>query len=209
MLAQQLALIADRLRDISAFGLHYSENIHDRQRYQAVQDLAIELLALATGEATKDFEPLRATVLSHPTPFVGGDGAVVDHQGRMLLIRRADNQLWAMPGGALEAGETPAEGVQREVFEETGVRCEALKLVGVFDSRRSNSPSRHHLYHIVFLCRPVDTENFGQGTHREEVIDVKWFGEQEIPTELDPGHRQRIAETFRFLKDDSTALFDR
>jgi 8-oxo-dGTP pyrophosphatase MutT (NUDIX family) len=48
---------------------------------------------------------------------------VIDPQGRILLMQRTDDRKWAMPGGGLEVGETPAAGVVREAFEETGVRC--------------------------------------------------------------------------------------
>jgi ADP-ribose pyrophosphatase YjhB (NUDIX family) len=82
-----------------------------------------------------------------------GDGAVIDPDGRLLMDRRADNGMWAMPGGALEVGETPAEGVVWEVLEETGVHCRPVAMVGVFDSRLCGTESRHHLYHFVFLCR--------------------------------------------------------
>src|SRR5882757_5824408 len=105
-LAQQLALLADRLRDTSAFGLMYATGQYDLARYTAVQDISIELLALATQELPADFEPLRAPVLSRPTPFTVGDAAVFDDDGRLLLIQRADNHRWALPGGALEVGET-------------------------------------------------------------------------------------------------------
>ena len=52
--AQRIALWADRLRDISALGLHFSESIYDRERYRQLQNLAIEMLAVATGELPED-----------------------------------------------------------------------------------------------------------------------------------------------------------
>ena len=141
--AVQIASWADRLRDISAMGLYFAKNIHDRSAFRAVQDIAVEMLALATGEPVTQIEPLRAQVFSRPTPLVGGDAAIIDKQGRLLLVRRADNGLWAMPGGVFEVGETPAEGVAREALEETGVYCHIVSLVGVFDSRLCGTTSRH------------------------------------------------------------------
>ena len=124
--ARQIALWADRLRDISALGLHFTDSRYDRERYQAVQNVAMVMLVAATGEPVEELELLRATIFSHPTPLSVGDAAVIDDEGRILLVRRADNQKWAMPGGALEVGETPAEGVVREALEETGVEEDAL-----------------------------------------------------------------------------------
>jgi ADP-ribose pyrophosphatase YjhB (NUDIX family) len=57
------------------------------------------------------------------------DAAIFDHSGRILLIQRADNGRWAMPGGAAEVGETPSEAVVREVREETQLDVVATRLV--------------------------------------------------------------------------------
>ncbi|HMN26753.1 MAG TPA: NUDIX hydrolase N-terminal domain-containing protein, partial [Caldilineaceae bacterium] len=122
-LAQQLSLWADKLRGLSALGLHYAEHLYERERWTQVQDIAVEIFAQASGEAPETLEPLRGTVLAHATPLAVGDAAIIDAAGRILLIQRADNGLWAMPGGAFEVGETPAEGAVREALEETGVHC--------------------------------------------------------------------------------------
>jgi 8-oxo-dGTP pyrophosphatase MutT (NUDIX family) len=55
-----------------------------------------------------------------------------DEAGRLLLIRRTDNDLYAIPGGALELGETLTQTVQREVMEETGIAVTVTGLIGVY-----------------------------------------------------------------------------
>lgn len=206
---QQIALWADRLRDLSAMGLRFATDIYDQERYRAIQDLAMEMLARATGSSLADLEPLRVPVLSHPTPFVGGDAAVIDGAGCILLVQRADNGRWAMPGGALEVGESPAEGVKREVLEETGVRCQPLALVGLFDSRYCGVVSPHHLYLITFLCRPVDGEAPDQPSHADEVLDVGWFKEDRLPDNLHPGTASRLRLAYRVWRNGEPAFFDR
>jgi ADP-ribose pyrophosphatase YjhB (NUDIX family) len=57
---------------------------------------------------------------------------VVDGDGRLLLIRRSDSGLYAIPGGAVELGETLTAAVRREVLEETGIDVEVSGLVGVY-----------------------------------------------------------------------------
>ena len=209
-LANNLSAIADRLRDTAAFGLRFSKGAYEQERFRAVQDAAIELFSLATATPIEDFEPLRKKVLSRPTPFVAGDAAIIDADGRILLIQRSDNQKWAMPGGALEVGETPAAGIEREVLEETGVRCQATRLVGIHDSRLCQTQSPNHLYHILLLCRLVDATGFGQGSHRHEVLDVRWFAQADLDAlDMDPGHRTRIPEAYRVWKGDTAAYFDR
>jgi len=208
--AVRLSAIADRLRDTAAFGLRFSKGIYEQERFRAVQDAAIELFSLATGVSSDDFEPIRQMVLSRPTPYAVGDAAIVDDAGRILLIQRADNRKWAMPGGALEVGETPAAGVEREVREETGVRCRATALVGVHDSRLCGTLSPFQLYHFLFLCQPIDDADFGNGSHRHEVLGVHWFDRAELPTvDLDPGHATRIPEAYRAWSEGGPAYFDR
>ena len=208
-LAQQLALLGDRLRDISASGLAFAESIYERQNYSAVQEIAIQLLALSTGTLPVQLEPLRAAFLERWSPHAVGDAAVIDDQGRMLLIQRADNHKWAMPGGILEAGETPAEGVAREALEEAGVRCRAEKLVGVFDSRLCGSLSPLHLYSFVFLCRVVEGAEPEPISHANEILDVGWFPEDALPAALSPGHAVRIAAAYRTWHGEEAAFFDR
>lgn len=209
-LAQTIALWADRLRDISAGGLLFNQNLHDRENYQKIQTIALDMLALATGESLERLEPLRTPLFSRPTPLAVGDAAIIDQDGRILLVQRADNQMWAMPGGALAVGETPAEGVVREALEETGVHCEPIALVGVYDSRLCGTASRFHLYQFVFLCRPLKGGEVVQPpSHAHEVLDTAWFVEDALPEDLDPGHITRIPDAFRIWRGDDQVFFDR
>lgn len=207
-LAQQLALWADELRDHSANGLHFSQSHYDRARFQAIQEIAMSMLALATGDLPEQIETLRAPIFMRPTPLCVGDAAVIDDAGRILLIQRADNGKWAMPGGALDVGETPAEGAVREALEETGVACEPLALVGVFDSRLCGTTSRHHLYQFLFLCKPLAHVEPVQPSHANETLAMGWFNEENLPDALDPGHVTRIPVAFHVWRGEQGAFFD-
>ena len=64
---------------------------------------------------------------------VGCSAAVFDkNKERILLIRRADNGKWAVPGGYMDAGEDFSEACAREVYEETGLRVEVKRLISVY-----------------------------------------------------------------------------
>jgi ADP-ribose pyrophosphatase YjhB (NUDIX family) len=63
---------------------------------------------------------------------VGGSAVVVDGKGRILLQRRSDSGNWALPGGAMDIGETFAESVIREVKEETGFDVRVERIVGIY-----------------------------------------------------------------------------
>jgi ADP-ribose pyrophosphatase YjhB (NUDIX family) len=207
-LAQQLALWADQLRHMSALGLHFSKNSYDLENYERIQTIAAEMFALANGQTPAEWEPLRQTVMARPTPISVGDGAVIDENGRILLIQRADNQCWAMPGGALDVGETPAQGVVREVLEETGVETRVRAFIGVHDSRYTGGKTLFHLYHFLFLCTPLTVEPTHALRHPQEVLDVGWFAEDTLPADLDPGHVSRIPEAYRIWHGEERPYFD-
>lgn len=208
-LAQTIALWADQLRHLSAMGLHFSKNKYDLDNYQQIQNIALEMFAMATARDLEELEPLKGLILRRPTPFSVGDAAIIDDDGRILLIRRADNGKWAMPGGALEVGETPAEGVLREALEETGVTCEIVTLAGIHDSRLAGSQTAHHLYMFMFLCRPVAGYNLDiRPTTAAEILDRRWFAEDALPPDIDPGHVTRIPHAFRVWHGDRRVAYD-
>ncbi|MDU0290301.1 NUDIX hydrolase, partial [Saccharothrix longispora] len=57
---------------------------------------------------------------------------VQDDQGRLLMIRRTDNDLYSIPGGAQDVGETIGRTVIREVKEETGIDVDPTDIIGVY-----------------------------------------------------------------------------
>ena len=207
--AEQLARWADRLRDMAATGVKYAQNIYDHERYAAIQQIAIEMLALATEQPVEALEPLRATIFARSSPLVAGTAAIIDDRGKILLMRRSDNRLWNMPGGILEVGETPAAGVVREALEETGVRCEPVALVGVYDNRRWESGVAQHIYKFTFLCRPLDGGQVADTpSHANETLEIGWFAEGDLPDDLFAGHVRRVQDAYRVWRGEQQAHFD-
>jgi 8-oxo-dGTP diphosphatase len=75
---------------------------------------------------------LRAQI-GHALLLLPAAAAIIqDDEGRVLLIRRGDGRGWSLPGGMMEPGERIAEAVVREVWEETGLEVEPVRLVGVY-----------------------------------------------------------------------------
>lgn len=202
--ADHLRRLGDELRALAEEGLRYSDGEpYHRERYERLRHSAAAVFALPDERDVDDVEKSVFSQLTHRAPIPCGDAAIVDGENRLLLIQRADDRLWAMPGGGFHMGETPAEGVAREAMEETGIAVEVLELVGVYDSRFCETVSALQLFQFVFLCRPRSTT---VATTPHEVLDQRWFGRADLP-KLSPGHTTRVPHVFDFL-DHRRPYFD-
>ena len=200
----EMYLVADELRSIADLGLHFAENDYDKDRYNRVRSLSARLVAAIEGREAADVMLEYREPVIHATPFVAAEAAVF-RDGRILLIRREDNGLWAMPGGATEVGETWAESVERELREETGVQGTATELLGVFDSRLWRSRAKQQIYVSVWLVELGDEQCPIAGP---ETTGVGWFAEDALP-DLSPGHKQRVPAVFQLVRGDlSPPYFD-
>lgn len=101
-------------------------------------------------------------------------GAVVEHEGRVLLVRRGSEPLkghWTLPGGMLEVGEALTEGVVREVREETGLVVEPIELIEVLDRiHREGACVRYHYVIADYLCRVTG----GELKAASDAEEVRW-----------------------------------
>ncbi|TDC06666.1 NUDIX domain-containing protein [Nonomuraea longispora] len=119
---------------------------------------------------------------------------VTNPAGDLLMIRRSDNDNWAVPGGAIDLGESIPEAAVRETFEETGITCEITGLVGTYSDPRhvilytSNGEARQE-FSIVLTARATG----GQPTPSDESREVRWMPRQEVMSlPMDRSMRMRI-----------------
>ncbi|MGH2504738.1 MAG: NUDIX hydrolase [Ktedonobacterales bacterium] len=115
---------------------------------------------------------------------IGVFATIVDAAGRALLCHRRDHDFWGQPGGGLEPGETPWEGVVREVREETGLDVEVTRLAGVYSQPASDN--------LVFSFRCEATA--GALTLNDEADDLGYFALDTLPANLFAEHAQRIRD---------------
>ncbi|MGP3965111.1 NUDIX domain-containing protein [Nonomuraea sp. 3N208] len=106
---------------------------------------------------------------------------VTNEAGELLLIRRSDNDNWALPGGAIDLGESIPQAAIRETLEETGITCEITGLVGTYSDPghvihyTSNDEVRQE-FSLVLTARAVS----GQPTPSTESREVRWVPRHEV-----------------------------
>jgi 8-oxo-dGTP diphosphatase len=122
-------------------------------------------------------------------PVVGICAVARDEQGRLLLVRRADNGEWALPGGTLEWGETLRRSIVRELAEEAGVHEVTLgPVVGVF-----SRPDRDPRFHAVTVCVACRIGASGRAVNPLEIREVRMFARDDVPARLAFGMEDMIA----------------
>ncbi len=191
---EEIYQIADELRGIASTGLYFSEDPYDRERYERGLSLSARLIGALEGRPSDVILSQFQDTLLHLSPLVGAS-AVVQHDGKVLLIQREDNGLWAVPGGLVEVGEVLSEAALRELEEEAGVEGVAADLLGVFDSRLWKTQTKSHLFHFVFL---VESEN-PDPKPGSEALAADFFSESNLP-ELSPGQVRRLPIVFKILR---------
>jgi ADP-ribose pyrophosphatase YjhB (NUDIX family) len=132
------------------------------------------------------FAELRQLVGHRPLLMVGATVLILDGEGRLLLLRRADNKYWGPPGGATEPGELLEETARRETFEETGLQIDGVSLFGVFSGPdqyyRYPNGDEVHIVTIVYVSKVAGREIRLSHEHTE----WGWFALSEIPEDLSP-----------------------
>ena len=97
------------------------------------------------------------------------------------MIRRSDNENWAVPGGAIDLGESMTQAAIRETKEESGIDCEITGLVGIYTDPKhiilytSNGEARQE-FSILLTARPVG----GTPTPSDESTEVRWVPASEM-----------------------------
>lgn len=118
---------------------------------------------------------------------------VLNNSGRILLIKRTDNEYWSIPGGSMGPGESIAETVVREVREETGIEARVEKLLGVYSNPRHVSVyddgEVRQQFSVCFLCRAV-AGDLGTSKESSDVRFVELAETEELA--IHPSIRLRI-----------------
>jgi 8-oxo-dGTP pyrophosphatase MutT (NUDIX family) len=104
-----------------------------------------------------------------------------DEQGRILLARHHDYDQWALPGGTIDPGETPADTAVREMWEETGLLVEPVRVLGVYGGASFciTYPNGDQIASVdtVFECRVVGGK---LAADQEEISELRYFSEVDL-----------------------------
>lgn len=171
---------AERVQAIAQTGLAYARDPYDRERYEELRGIAVQMAASGTGVPDAEVKLAFAAGLGYPTPKVDVR-AVVFRDAELLLVRERRSGRFTFPGGWADVGDTPGAAAERETLEESGYRVHAVKLLALLDkARHAHPPSLDYTYKVLIACRLEG----GEPVTSHEIDAVAFFPRAAIP-ELD------------------------
>lgn len=141
---------------------------------------------------------LRSLVGTRPLVLPGAAVIISDARDRILMLRRADNGDWTIPGGFLEPGESTEDTARRETREETGLRLGALTLLGVFSGKSlyHRYPNGDEVYNVTVLYGASQYSGHLRADGAE-ISAARFFAKAELPYSVVGSVRPILADVLR------------
>jgi ADP-ribose pyrophosphatase YjhB (NUDIX family) len=198
---------AREIQALAQISYHYSTNEYQRERYHRLTEIAAEIVSEYSGLDTERVLKAFEAPVGYATPRVDVRGAVLDNDGKLLLVRERADGGWTMPGGWADVGNLPSQAAEREVWEEAGFKVQARKVIGVYDANRTGPLELFHAFKIIFLCDLLG----GEARPSSETSEVCFFGKDALPKVLS-GERTKprhIQDAFAaYLNPSIATIFD-
>lgn len=170
-----------RLQALAQSGLTYASAPYDRERYEELRAISVQLLSELTDEPIEKIVRVFASESGYPTPKVDVRAVVIRNDRDVLLVRESSDQgRWTLPGGWADIGFTPFEIAAKEVSEETGLAVKPVRLLALFDKRKHAHPPQPWYVYKAFIQCDVIGGSLLQKTL--ETGGARWFSQEELPS---------------------------
>ena len=124
---------------------------------------------------------------------------ILSQSGKILLQKRADKGTWGLPGGAIELGESAVEALEREFYEETGVKVTVKKILNVYTKYSDSYPNgdEAQVITMLYLVKPENTVS-NNSFVSDETLDLEFFDVSDIKNIaiVNQQHRDMILDFF-------------
>jgi len=167
---------AMEIQALAQTGLEYNQDVYDRERYQRLREISVEMLNYQTGIPRTRIRELFCNETGYQTPKIVTRAAVF-HEDRILLVHEKNGD-WALPGGWVDITESIASNAEKEVREEAGLIVEAVKLIALQEYQK------HHQYRMPYsiatafvLCELKS----GAFQENSETTEMGFFSQNALP----------------------------
>ncbi|MEM9283755.1 MAG: NUDIX hydrolase [Verrucomicrobiota bacterium] len=193
------------IRALAQSGLQYTKDPYDRERFDRLIDISLELYAELSDSDLASVERFFIPEVGYATPKVDLRACVFRDE-KVLLVKERSDGLWALPGGFADQNESPIEGITREVKEESGFNIVVDSLYAVKDRDRNPYRPKYpvSIYKMFFTGSVV-----GGGPEANlEVSEIDFFSMDSLPPLS--GARvlpQDIRDGYEFMKESGRGCY--
>lgn len=169
--------IAKQINLIAQTGLAFTNDKYDKERYEKLLDLSLEILQNITVVDSAKLEFIFNRDIGYQTPKVGVR-VVVLKNNEILLVKEKMDGKWSLPGGYADLGMTPSEIAVNEVKEESGFDVKPVRILGFIDyNKYQKRPFPFDIYQLFMECEIIG----GEATPGLETSEVNFFNIESLP----------------------------
>lgn len=195
-----------RIKAIADTGLVYAEDAYDRDRYEELKEISLNLMTLLSDQPLGVLKDFFLPVTDYPTVKVDVRGFVINESDEVLMAKESIDRKWTIPGGWADVGDSPSEAVLKEIKEETGFDAEVIRLLAVYDKRfHPHPPQPFYIYKIIFFCRITG----GDLEPGFDMLGADFFPLDQLPElSLDRILKPQLEQLFVLSKTEAPVYFD-
>ncbi len=188
---------AKELQFLAQAGLTYSKDCYDIERFERVREIAAEMVAYKTEIPLDKVKDLFCSETGFQTPKIDTRAAIFK-ENKILLVKETSG-TWSLPGGWCDVMESVKSNTEKEVWEEAGLKAEAVKLIAIQDRNKHNVPPyAYGIAKVFFLC----TVSGGKFQENIETTASEYFALDELPElSLEKNTKEQIQMCFEAYAD--------
>lgn len=186
---------------ISQSGLTFTKDKYDRERYEALRKLAVQLMSRGSAAQPAMLQALFANETGYATPKVDVRAAIFRDDRILLVQELSDRARWTLPGGWADVNLSAGQNILHEVRDEAGFEVRVRKLAAVYDrGKHPHPPHAFSIYKMFFICDIVSDAQ----KSALETGEVDFFAEDGLPElSLDRVLPSQIHRMFDHMRDPS------
>ena len=167
---------AIEIHSIAQCGLAYTKDMYDKERYEQLRNIAVEMLSYKTDISVDKIKTLFCNESGYQTPKL--DTRAVIFEDEKILLVREKNGLWSLPGGWVDVLESIESNTIKEVKEESGLDVITKRVIAIQDRNKHNKPLYPYGVCKVFVeCEVIG----GEFIENIETTEIKYFSIENLP----------------------------
>ena len=167
---------AMEIQSIAQCGLAYTKDMYDKERYEQLRNIAVEMLSYKTDISVDKIKTLFCNESGYQTPKL--DTRAVIFEDEKILLVREKNGLWSLPGGWVDVLESIESNTIKEVKEESGLDVITKRVIAIQDRNKHNKPLYPYGVCKVFVeCEVIG----GEFIENIETTEIKYFSIENLP----------------------------